>query len=65
MPCIKEPLKLLLHEYDVAGIMQPISHGLLHHDQEKHVSMRFTDCSTPLFIVLLDTGGRQNILIKG
>ncbi len=65
VPFIKTPLKLLLHEYDVAGIMQPITHGLLQHNQEKHVSMCFTDCSTPLSIVLLDIGYRQKKLIKG
>lgn len=45
LPIVKALLKLLLHQYDVAGIMQPATHDLLQHKQSKHVSMHFRDCS--------------------
>ncbi len=59
LPFIKAPLKLLLHQYDVARIMQPITHSLLQHKQGKHVNS-----SNRHSIALLDIIDRQKNLIK-
>lgn len=40
-PIVKAFFKLLLHQYDVAWIMQPMTHGPLRHKKRKRVSMHF------------------------
>ena len=39
IPTVITGLKLLLHQYDIAWVMQPTTHGLLQHKQGKHVSI--------------------------
>ena len=41
LPIVKSCLQLLLHQYNVAWIMQPTTHSCLQHKHDEHVGYLF------------------------